>query len=209
MAQAKKKPAPKKKAAPKKRTGLAAAREQTLTMGGTAIARARKEMGMTRQRLAEALDFTSAQLARIEKGAAQLPFDKIGKAVKTLRIPKHEADFLKTTREKATRLSGTFSGQAKAAWKRLSETEAHKLTSDMLELGGHVPGAGVPPSVEELVLFAVRAAEDDERRFRRVLDAFGVELAVASKVITKALEDELTGKQNPAPGKKAPAKKGK
>ena len=206
MAQPKKSPAAKKKAATKNITGVAAAREQTLAMAGKVVERARKEAGMTRQRLAEALDFTTAQIARIEKGAAQLPFDRIGKAIQTLRIPSQDAAFLKATRDKTKELSRTFSGQAKAAWKHLSETEAHRLTQDMLELGGYMPGAGVALTVEERVLFAVRAAGDDERNFRRMLDALGVELAVASKVITKTLENELTAKKKPAPRKKAPAK---
>ncbi len=209
MAEEKKKPAPKRKAGSSKpRPGLAGAREETLQRTGEVIARARKEIGMTQKKLGDALNFTSAQIARIEQGAARLPFDRIGKAINTLRISAREAALLNATRDKARTLSAVFSGQARAAWNRLSESEARKLTRDMLELGGYLPGTGDAPSVEERVLFAVRAAGDNERRFRTLLDAFGVELGAASKVITKALEKELPARKKPARRGKAPAKKG-
>ena len=201
MAQARKKSAPKRKAASKdKKNGLATVRKQTLTIAGGAVKRAGKNIGVTRQRLVEALYYTSTQLARMEMVNAQSPFNRINRAIQAFCIP---------AQEEAKDISMTFSGQARLAWNRLSKSKARGLTSDMLELGGQVPGAGVSPLEEEMVLFAVRVAENDERRFRKVLDAFGIELTVASRVITNALENELTGKSNSAPGKKAPVKKGK
>ncbi len=191
-----------------KSSALARSSKQTLAMAGKAIERARKKVGMTRQRLSEMLKSTVEGISRIEAGSALVPLNRMNEIIRALKIPQQDAAFIKVPMEKARALSLRVSGNAVRAWKRLSENERGELTRLTLDLGRHLPVTKKPLSEEERVVFALQASGGNSARFRRLLAALEIPMASASKIVTGRLGVELAGRRKGRARKAAPKKKG-
>lgn len=190
-----------------KKSTLRRSGKQTLVMAGKAIERARKKVGITRQRLSEMLNSTVEGISRIEAGSALVPLNRMKEIFQALKIPQQDAAFIKVPMEKARALSQKVSGNAVRVWKRLSERERSELTRLTLDLGRHLPAIKKPPSEEERVVFALRASAGNSARFQRLLAVLEIPMASASKIVTGRLAVELAGRRKEAARKAAPGKK--
>ena len=190
-----------------KKSTLARSGKQTLVMAGKAIERARKKVGITRQRLSEMLNSTVESISRIEAGSALVPLNRMKEIFQALKIPQQDAAFIKVPMEKARALSQKVSGNAVRVWMRLSERERSELTRLTLDLGRHLPLIKKSPSEEERVVFALRASGGNSARFQRLLAVLEIPMASASKIVTGRLAVELAGRRKGAARKAAPRKK--
>ncbi len=205
MSEASKKPAA-KKAKTKKNPESGTVSSRMLSASGKIIEQARKNAGMTQKGLAKLLKVTAGSIGKIEKGKAMAPLHKANDLMKALKLQGKDAEYLKEvmksaggitkkagdiTIKSAGGLSKQVSAGAAQAWGVFSAEEKREMTRNILELGGNLSNAHRTPSEEDMVLFAVHAAGEDERRFRKILDALDIPVGRASQIITQKLQAQL------------------
>ncbi|MCZ6534221.1 MAG: helix-turn-helix transcriptional regulator [SAR324 cluster bacterium] len=169
---------------------------------GGIIEKARKKAGLTQKRLAQMLKVTAGSISSFEKGNSLATLGKASELVKVLKIKGKDAAYLQSavktaggfTKKAAGNVSRKVSGGAARTWSVLSAEDKKEMTRSILALAGNLPGTRRKPSDDDKVIFAARAAQEDERLFKKMLDAFEIPVGKASQIIARKLQAQLRSK---------------